>query len=119
LQGAILDQLNRQQQGGAAALQNVYGAQAGAANYALGNQATGANLAAQLGLSTPSYGTGSPNLFQGSGLLSLTAQNQMAGYNQQAAANQMNAQSGGAAKGAMIGAAGAIGGALITGVALF
>jgi hypothetical protein len=119
LQGSILDQLYRQQAGGAAALQGVYGAQQGAANYALGAQSAGGDIASQLGLNARAFGTGSPNLFQGSGLLQLTAQNQMAGYNQQAAANQMNAQSSGAASGAMIGAGAAVGGALITGVALF
>jgi hypothetical protein len=118
LQGSILDQLYRQQQGGAAALQNVYGAQQGAAGYALGAQPTGGNLAAQIGMGATSYGTGSPNLFQGSGLLQLTAQNQMAGYNQQAAANQMNAQSSGASKGAMIGAGAAVAGSLVVGAAL-
>jgi hypothetical protein len=60
-------------------------------------------------------GTGSPNLFQGSGLLSLTSQNAMAQMNATAAANQMNAQSKGASQGATMGAVGAIGGALITG----
>jgi hypothetical protein len=119
LQGSILDQLYRQQAGGAAALQGVYGAQQGAANYALGAPSAGGDIASQLGLNARTFGTGSPNLFQGSGLLQLTAQNQMAGYNQQAAANQMNAQSQGAASGAMIGAGAAVGGALITGVALF
>jgi hypothetical protein len=119
LQGSILDQISRQQQAGAAALQGVYGAQQGALQGVLGYPATGADLATQMGLNSRAFGTGSPNLFQGSGLLQLTAQNQMAGYNQQAAANQMNAQSQGAARGAMIGAGAAIGGSIITGVALF
>jgi len=49
----------------------------------------------------------------------LTNQNAIAQMNAQAAAGQMNAQSRGAAQGATMGAVAGIGGALITGVALF
>jgi hypothetical protein len=50
-------------------------------------------------------------------MLPLEAQNQMAGYNQMNQANMVNAQSKGAASGAMIGAGAGIAGALITGAA--
>jgi hypothetical protein len=119
LQGSILDQLYRQQAQGASALQNVYGAQQTALSGIMGAPATGVQLATSIAGGVPSYGTGSPNLFQGSGMLQLTNQNQMAAMNAQASANQMNAQSKGASSGAMIGAIGSIGGALIGGVALF
>jgi hypothetical protein len=119
LQGSILDQLYRQQQAGAGALSNVYGAQQGAMGGVLGAPPGGVQLAAGIGGGVPGYGTGSPNLFQGSGLLQLVNQNQMAQMNATAAANQMNAQSKGAASGAMIGAGASIAGALIGGVALF
>jgi hypothetical protein len=119
LQGSILDQLYRQQQAGAGALSNIYGAQQGVMGGILGAPAAGAQLATGIAGGVPSYGTGSPNLFQGSGMLSLTNQTAMANMNAQAAANQMNAQSRGASQGAMMGAIGSIGGALIGGVALF
>jgi len=119
LQGSILDQLYRQQSAGAAALQNVYGAQQAAQSAVLGTQAGAPNFMTNIYGGLANMGTGSPNLFQGSGLLQLTNQSAMAGMNAQAAANQMNAQSKGASQGAMMGAAGAIGGALITGVAIF
>jgi hypothetical protein len=108
LQGSILDQIYRQQQAGATALQNVYGAQQSALSGILGAPAGGAQFAAGIAGAVPGYGTGSPNLFQSSGLLSLVNQNEMARMNSQAAANQMNAQSKGAASGAMIGAVGGI-----------
>jgi hypothetical protein len=119
LQGSILDQLYRQQQAGAGALTNVYGAQQGAMAGVLGAPTAGTQFAANVAGGVPGYGTGSPNLFQGSGLLQLVNQNQMAQMNATAAANQMNAQSKGAASGAMIGAGASIAGALIGGVALF
>jgi hypothetical protein len=119
LQGSILDQLYRQQQAGAGALTNVYGAQQAAIGGIVGAPAGGTQFAAGVAGGVPNYGTGSPNLFQGSGLLSLVSQNQMAQMNATAAANQMNAQSKGAASGAMIGAGASVAGALIGGVALF
>jgi hypothetical protein len=119
LQGSILDQLYRQQQAGAQGLSNVYGATSGWQSALLGTQGQGGQFAQNLGQMAGGYGTGSPNLFQGSGLLSLVNQNQMAQMNATAAANQMNAQSKGAAQGATIGAIGTLGGALIGGVALF
>jgi hypothetical protein len=119
LQGSILDQLYRQQQAGAGALTNVYGAQQGVMGGVIGAPAMGTQFAANVAGGVPTYGTGSPNLFQGSGLLQLVNQNQMAQMNATAAANQMNAQSKGAASGAMIGAGASIAGALIGGVALF
>ena len=67
---------------------------------------------------TQGMGTGSPNLFQGSGLLQLTSQNQMAQMNANASANQMNAQSKGQASGAMIGAGAAVAGSLVVGIGL-
>jgi hypothetical protein len=118
LQGSILDQLYRQQQAGATALQNVYGAQQGVVGNILGAQAQGPQYASTIGMGVPGFGTGAPSLFQSSGLLSLVNQNRMAQMNATAAANQMNAQSAGAASGATMGAIGSIGGALIGGVAL-
>jgi hypothetical protein len=119
LQGSILDQLYRQQQAGATALQNVYGAQQGAIGGILGAPAGGASLAQQIGMGVPGFGTGAPSLFQSSGLLSLVNQNRMAQMNATAAANQMNAQSQGAASGAMLSAGGSIlGAAAMGGVAL-
>jgi hypothetical protein len=118
LQGSILDQLYRQQQAGATALQNVYGAQQGVVGNILGAQPQGAQYASTIGMGVPGFGTGAPSLFQSSGLLSLVNQNRMAQMNATAAANQMNAQSAGAASGATMGMIGSIGGALIGGVAL-
>jgi hypothetical protein len=118
LQGSILDQLYRQQQAGATALQNVYGAQQGAMANILGTAGPGAQLASQIGMGVPGFGTGAASLFQSSGLLSLVNQNRMAQMNATAAANQMNAQSAGAASGATMGMIGTIGSAVIGGVAL-
>lgn len=118
LQGSILDQLYRQQSAGAGALQSVYGAQQNAIGAIVGAPPSGAQLASQVGMGVPGFGTGSPNLFQGSGLLSLVNQNRMAQMNATAAANQMNAQSAGAAQGATMGMIGTVGSALIGGVAL-
>lgn len=119
LQGSILDQIYRQQQAGAQGLSNVYGATTGWQSALLGAQGQGGQVAGSLAQMAGGYGTGSPNLFQGSGLLQLTNQNAIAQMNAQAAAGQMNAQSRGAAQGATMGAVAGIGGALITGVALF
>lgn len=119
LQGSILDQLYRQQQAGATALQNVYGAQQGTLAGVLGAPAGGSQYASQIGMGVPGFGTGSPSLFQSSGLLSLVNQNKMAQMNATSAANQMNAQSAGSAQGATMGAIGSIAGAAIGGVALF
>jgi hypothetical protein len=118
LQGAVLDQQYRQQQAGSQNLQYLYGAQSGAQGAILGAQAGGPQLMQSMMGATAQMGTGSPNLFQGSGLLQLTAQNQMAQMNATASANQQNAQSAGASKGAMIGAGAAVGAAVIMGVAL-
>jgi hypothetical protein len=115
LQGSILDQLYRQQQSGATALQNVYGAQQGALAGILGTPAGGPQYAAQIGMGVPGFGTGAPTLFQSSGILSLMNQNKMAQMNANAAANQMNAQSAGAASGATMGAIGTIGGSILAG----
>jgi hypothetical protein len=117
LQGSLLDQIYRQQAQGAQTMQNVYGAQQAAIGGILGAPAGGPQLASNIAGGVPSYGTGSPNLFAGSGLLSMVNQNQMAYYNAQAQANQVNAQSKGAASGAMIGAGASIAGSLIGGVA--
>ena len=119
LQGGILDQIYRNQQAASANQQYIYGAQSGAQGALLGAQAGGAGLMQNIMGSVPQMGTGSPNLFQGSGMLQLESQNQMAQMNATAAANQQNAQSKGAASGAMIGAGAAIGSALIIGVGLF
>jgi hypothetical protein len=118
LQGSILDQMYRMQQTGAQGLGNIYQATSAAQGTILGAQAGGAQLAGNMAGAVPSYGTGSPNLFQGSGILQLTAQNQTAQMNANQAASQMNAQSAGASKGAMIGAGAGIASALVVGVAL-
>lgn len=119
IQGGILDQIYRNQQAASGNQQYIYGAQSAAQGALLGAQASGTSLlGSALGYSQQA-GTGSPNLFQGSGMLQLTSQNQMAQMNANASANQMNAQSKGAASGAMIGAGAAIGSAVIMGVALF
>jgi hypothetical protein len=119
LQGSILDQIYRQQSQGLAGLQNVYAAQQAPLAGVLGAQAGGADWLNSIYGGLANMGTGSPNLFQGSGMLQLTNQSAMANMNAQAAANQMNAQSRGNAQGAMIGAGAGIAGALITGVAVF
>ena len=118
LQGSILDQLYRQQQAGVSAMDQVYGAQQQAMNQVTGAPNMGPSYMGSTAGMLPSYGTGSPNLFQGSGLLSLVNQNNMAYYNATAAANQMNAQSAGAAQGATMGMVGSIGAAAIGGIAL-
>jgi hypothetical protein len=118
LQGGILDQIYRNQQAASGNQQYLYGAQSGAQGSILGTQAGGANLLGSIMGDVPQMGTGSPNLFQGSGLLQLTSQNQMAQMNATASANQMNAQSQGNAKGAMIGAGAAIASAVVVGAVL-
>lgn len=115
LQGGILDQIYRNQQAASGNQQYIYGAQSGAQGAILGTQAGGANLLSSIMGDVPQMGTGSPNLFQGSGLLQLTSQNQMAQMNATASANQMNAKSAGDAKGAMIGAGAAIASAVVVG----
>jgi hypothetical protein len=114
---ALQQQLAQQQQGAAAA-QYLTGAQQANLQNLMGYAGTGANIAAA-GAGLNQYGTGGPSLFQSSGLLNLVAQNQAMQYNAQMAAQQMNAQSKGAATGAMIGAGGAILGAAAGGLALF
>src|SRR4029077_9274318 len=90
LQGGILDEQFRRQQGGASNLQYLYGAQSGAQGALLGAQAGGPAMMQGMMGDVANMGTGSPNLFQGSGLLQLTSQNQMAQMNATASANQMN-----------------------------
>jgi hypothetical protein len=119
LQGGILDQIYRNQQAASGNQQYLYGALSGAQGALLGAQSGGANLLSSIMGNVSQMGTGSPNLFQGSGLLQLTSQNQMAQMNANASANQMNAQSKGNATGAMIGAGAAIASAAVVGVALF
>jgi hypothetical protein len=117
-QQAALQQQLAQQQQGAAAAQYLTGAQQSNLQALLGYQPQGANIAAQ-GAALNAYGTGGPSLFQSSGALPLVAQNQAMAYNANMAAQQMNAQSKGAATGALIGAGGAIIGAVGGGLALF
>jgi hypothetical protein len=119
LQGGILDQIYRNQQAASGNQQYLYGAQSGAQGAILGAQSGGAQFLSGIMGNVSQMGTGSPNLFQGSGLLQLTSQNQMAQMNATASANQMNAQSRGNASGAMIGAGAAVASAAIVGVALF
>ena len=118
IQGAGLQQQLAQQQFGAGLGQYLTGAQQNALAGILGYQPTGAQLTSA-GAGLNAYGTGAPSLFQSSGLLGLVNQNTMAGYNANMAAQQMNAQSKGAASGAMIGAGASILGAVAGGVALF
>jgi len=98
-------------------LQNALQQQAGLQGQALSAYQGAIGQVAGAGLNA--YGTGAPSLFQSSGLLGLVNQNTMAGYNANMAAQQMNAQSKGAASGAMIGAGASILGAVAGGVALF
>lgn len=108
LQQSALAQQLAQQQFGAGIGQYLTQAQQAALSGVMGAQ-TG-----QVPFANP-YGTGGPSLFQSSGMLGLVNQNTMAGFNQQAAANMMNAQSRGQASGAMIGAGAGIAGAAILG----
>jgi hypothetical protein len=114
LQSSILDQLYRQQQAGTSGLQYLSGVSQANLAAILGQQNLGANYA-QMGQASNAYGTGGPDLFQSSGLLSLVNQNAMARMNAQGQANMVNAQSSGAASGAMIGAGGALLGSLAVG----
>ena len=116
LQQAALQQQLAQQGMGANIGQYLTGAQQSALGGVLGYQPT--NLAG-VGAQMNQYGTGAPSLFQSSGMLPLTAQNQAMGYNAQMGAQYANAQAGGAQTGALIGAGGAIAGAAIGGLALF
>lgn len=118
LYGAALQQQLAQQQQGAAAAQYLTGAQQANLQNLLGYSPSGAQIA-QAGAGLNTYGTGGPALFQSSGMLGLTAQNQAMAYNAQMSAQEMNAQSKGAASGAMIGAIGGIAGAAVGGLALF
>jgi len=117
LQGQMQQQQLAQQQFGAGIAQYLTGQQQAAMSGILGAPTQGAGLAAT-GMGMNQYGTGGPGLFQSSGMLGLVNQNTMAAFNQNAAAQQMNAQSAGASSGAMIGAAGSIAGAAIGGIAL-
>jgi hypothetical protein len=114
LQQAMLGQQTAQQTMGIQGLQYLSGLAGQGMAGVLGQQSQGFGPMIAGGLQAP---TGGPSLFNSSGMLPLEAQNQMAGYNQMNQANMVNAQSKGAASGAMLGAGGAIGGALITGVA--
>src|SRR5215510_1089420 len=119
LQGSILDELYRQQAAGTSGLQYLGGVGQSYMNSILGTPVQGPNLA-QLGYGANVYGTGGPDLFQSSGVLSLMNQNQMAQMNATAQANMVNAQSRGNAQGAMIGAgASLLGAGLTAGVAIF
>jgi len=118
LQGSILDELYRQQAAGQAGLQYLGGVGSSYLSGVLGAQDQSANLP-MVGFNANQYGTGGPDLFQSSGVLSLMNQNQMAQMNATSQANMVNAQSRGASQGAMIGAGASIAGALIGGVAIF
>jgi hypothetical protein len=114
LQQAMLGQQQAQQTMGIQGLQYLSGlANQGVAEI-MGTQSQAFGPMISGGLQA---GTGGPSLFNSSGMLPLEAQNQMAGYNQMNQANMVNAQSKGAASGAMIGAGAGIAGALITGAA--
>jgi hypothetical protein len=117
LQQALLGQQQGQQAMGLQGMQYLGGiGQQGMADM-LGAQSQSYQPMMSGALNQPFQG---PQLFQSSGLLNLMAQNQMAGYNQQSQANMVNAQSKGAASGAMIGAgAGIASAALVGGAALF
>jgi len=115
-QAALAQQLSQQTLGGQIG-QYLTQAQQSNLQSLLGYQPAGGQLA-QVGAGLNAYGTGGPSLFQSSGMLGLTAQNQAMGYNAQMGAQYANAQSSGAASGAMIGAGGAIAGAAIGGVSL-
>jgi hypothetical protein len=117
LQQAMLGQQQQQQTMGIQGLQYLSGLGQQGISGILGMQGETMNPMMQIGANLPFQG---PQLFQSSGLLNLMAQNQMAGYNQQNQANAMNAQSKGAASGAMIGAgAGIAGAAIMGGAAIF
>jgi hypothetical protein len=118
LQQAALQQQLAQQQQGAQAAQYLTSAQQANLQGLMGYQPMGANIAA-MGAGLNQYGTGGPSLFQSSGLLPLVAQNTAMAYNANMAAQQMNAQSAGAQSGALIGAGGAIIGAVGGGLAIF
>jgi hypothetical protein len=112
LQQAILGQQQSQQTLGIQGLQYLSGL-------------AGQGMAGVLGQQSMAYGpmigaglqaeTGGPDLFQSSGLLPLEAQNQMAQMNATSQANMVNAQSKGAASGAMMSAGAGIVGALAVG----
>jgi hypothetical protein len=114
LQQAMLGQQQAQQTMGIQGLQYLSGLAGQGMAGVLGTQNAAFNPMLQMGANAQ---MGGPMLFNSSGMLPLEAQNQMAGYNQMNQANMVNAQSKGAASGALIGAGGAVGGALITGVA--
>jgi hypothetical protein len=112
LQQAILGQQQQQQQQGMAGYQYLSGLAGQGIAGLMGTQSGVPSYLMQLG---GQAGGGGPSLFNSSGLLQLEAQNQMAGYNQQNQANMVNAQSRGAASGAMLGAGAGIAGALMVG----
>jgi hypothetical protein len=114
LQQAILGQQQTQQTMGLQGLQYLSGLAGQGMAGVLGTQNAAFNPMLQFAGNAQ---TGGPSLFNSSGMLPLEAQNQMAGYNQMNQANMVNAQSKGAASGAMIGAGAGIAGALITGAA--
>ena len=117
MQSALGQQLAQQQLGGQIG-QYLTGAQQQNLAGLLGYAPQGAPIT-QAAAGMNQYGTGGPALFQGLGLLPLTAQNQALGYNAQMGARYANAQSAGAAQGATMGAVGSIAGAAIGGLALF
>jgi hypothetical protein len=114
LQQAILGQQQTQQQMGMSGLNYLSQLAGTGVSAVMGGQSASFNPMLQFGMNAQ---TGGPSLFNSSGMLPLEAQNQMAGYNQMNQANMVNAQSKGAASGAMLGAGAGIAGALITGAA--
>jgi hypothetical protein len=116
LQQAMLGQQQSAQTMGIQGLQYLSGLGGQGLAGILGTQNQGFGPMISGGLQAP---TGGPSLFNSSGMLPLEAQNQMAGYNQMNQANMVNAQSKGAASGAMMSAgAGIVGALAVGGIAL-
>jgi hypothetical protein len=116
LQQAMLGQQQSAQTMGIQGLQYLSGIAGTGVGGVLGTQSQGFGPMIAGGLQAP---MGGPSLFKSSGMLPLEAQNQMAGYNQMNQANMVNAQSKGAASGAMMSAgAGIVGALAVGGIAL-
>jgi hypothetical protein len=116
LQQAMLGQQQTQQTMGIQGLQYLSGLAGQGMAGVLGTQSSSFNPMLQFAGNAQ---MGGPNLFNSSGMLPLEAQNQMAGYNQMNQANMVNAQSKGAASGALLGAgAGVVGALAVGGIAL-
>jgi hypothetical protein len=122
LQGSILDQQYRQQQAGTTNLQYLTGMSQATLSQLLSGQGGGGAASQQIaGMAQGATGgTGAPNLFNSSGVLQLTNQNNMAAMNAQGGANIANAQAQSAAQGQTMaaGAAGVAAIATIAGAAL-